>query len=69
MDKAGAEFYDCVKSVHDKLGVQGVPIQLPIGAEGSFKGIVDLVEMNAHVWDGEDLGAKFDVTDIPAHLK
>ena len=69
MDKVGADFYDCVKSVHDKLGVQGVPIQLPIGAEGSFKGIVDLVEMNAHVWDGEELGAKFDVTDIPADLK
>jgi elongation factor G len=69
MDKVGADFYDCVKSVHDKLGVQGVPIQLPIGAEGSFKGIVDLVEMNAHVWDGEELGAKFDITEIPADLK
>jgi elongation factor G len=61
MDKVGADFYDCVKSVHEKLGVQGVPIQLPIGAEGSFKGIVDLVEMNAHVWDGEELGAKFEI--------
>lgn len=69
MDKVGADFYDCVKSVHDKLGVQGVPIQLPIGAEGSFKGIVDLVEMNAHVWDGEELGAKFEITEIPADLK
>lgn len=69
MDKVGADFYDCVKSVHDKLGVQGVPIQLPIGAEGTFKGIVDLVEMNAHVWDGEELGAKFEITEIPADLK
>jgi elongation factor G len=69
MDKVGADFYDCVKSVHEKLGVQGVPIQLPIGAEGSFKGIVDLVEMNAHVWDGEELGAKFEITEIPADLK
>ncbi|MBP9127325.1 MAG: elongation factor G, partial [Elusimicrobia bacterium] len=69
MDKVGADFYDCVKSVHDKLGVQGVPIQLPIGAESSFKGIVDLVEMNAHVWDGEELGATFEVVEIPADLK
>lgn len=69
MDKVGADFYDCVKSVHDKLGVQGVPIQLPIGAEGSFKGIVDLVEMKAHVWDGEELGAKFEIIDIPVDLK
>jgi elongation factor G len=69
MDKVGADFYDCVKSVHEKLGVQACPIQLPIGAEGSFKGIVDLVEMNAHVWDGEELGAKFEITEIPADLK
>lgn len=69
MDKVGADFYDCVKSVTEKLGVQGVPIQLPIGAESSFKGIVDLVEMNALVWDGEELGATFSVVDIPADLK
>jgi elongation factor G len=69
MDKVGADFYDCVKSVHDKLGVPGVPIQLPIGAEGTFVGIVDLVEMNAHVWDGEELGATFAIVEIPADLK
>jgi elongation factor G len=69
MDKVGADFYDCVKSVTEKLGVQGVPIQLPIGSESTFKGIVDLVEMNAHVWDGEELGATFQVVEIPVDLK
>ncbi|HMU74441.1 MAG TPA: elongation factor G [Elusimicrobiota bacterium] len=69
MDKVGADFYDCEKSVAEKLGVKGIPIQLPIGAEGSFKGIVDLVEMNAHVWSGEELGAAFEIVEIPADLK
>jgi elongation factor G len=68
MDKVGADFYDCVKSVHEKLGVQGVPIQLPIGAEGTFKGLVDLVEMKAYVWDGEELRTTFE-EEIPADLK
>jgi len=68
MDKVGADFYECVKSVHEKLGVAGVPIQLPIGSEGGFVGIVDLVEMKAMVWKGEELGAKFDITEIPEDL-
>ncbi|MBK8422967.1 MAG: elongation factor G [Elusimicrobia bacterium] len=68
MDKVGADFYDCVKSVHDKLGVQGVPIQLPIGAEGSFTGVVDLVEMKAYVWP-DDQGSDHAVEEIPADLK
>ncbi len=69
MDKVGADFYMCVKSVTERLGVKAVPIQLPIGAESSFVGIVDLVEMKAHVWSGEELGAKFTVEDIPADLQ
>jgi elongation factor G len=68
MDKVGADFYMCVASVTERLGVKGVPIQLPIGAEGSFSGIVDLVEMKASIWHGEELGAKFDVVDIPADM-
>jgi elongation factor G len=69
MDKVGADFYMCVDSVKQRLGVAGVPIQLPIGAEGSFSGIVDLVEMKAKVWHGEELGAKYDVVEIPEDLK
>jgi elongation factor G len=68
MDKVGADFYECVKSVKEKLGVQGVPIQLPIGSESSFSGVVDLVQMKAYKWLGEELGAKFDIIDIPADL-
>jgi len=68
MDKVGADFYECVKSVHEKLGVQGVPIQLPIGKESGFVGVVDLVEMKAYVWSGEELGADFEVQEIPGDL-
>jgi elongation factor G len=68
MDKIGADFYDCVQSVTEKLGVKAVPIQLPIGAESSFVGVVDLVEMNALVWSGEELGATFERQEIPADL-
>jgi elongation factor G len=68
MDKVGADFYACVQSVHDKLGVHGVPIQLPIGSESNFIGVVDLVEMKALVWSGEELGAHFESQDIPADL-
>ncbi len=69
MDKIGADYYECVKSVEQKLGVKGVPIQLPIGFESTFAGIVDLVEMNAKIWLGEELGAKFEVKEIPEDLK
>ncbi len=69
MDKIGADFYMCVESVQKRLGVQGVPIQIPIGAESNFQGIVDLVEMNAMIWHGEEMGAKFDIVEIPADLK
>ncbi|MBI4370066.1 MAG: elongation factor G [Elusimicrobia bacterium] len=69
MDKVGADFYECVKSVRDKLGVKGVPLQLPIGVESSFSGVVDLVGMKAYLWKGEELGAKFDVAEIPSDLK
>jgi elongation factor G len=68
MDKIGADFYMCVESMQKRLGAKAVPIQLPIGAESNFKGIVDLVEMNALVWLGEEMGAKFEVAEIPADL-
>src|SRR5581483_11541117 len=64
MDKVGADFYMCVDSMKERLGVNAVPIQLPIGAEAQFIGLVDLVRMKAYVWSGEELGAKFTVGDI-----
>ncbi len=69
MDKIGADFYNCVNDLIKRLGVKPIPLQLPIGIESTFKGVVDLVEMNAIVWRDESLGAKFDVVEIPDDLK
>jgi len=68
MDRIGADFDRGVQMMRDRLGANPVPIQLPIGKEEYFKGVVDLVEMKAIVWDDESLGAKFEVIDIPADL-
>ena len=69
MDKIGADFYRSVEMVGSRLGAQAVVMQLPIGAESEFKGVVDLIEMNALVWHAEDLGAAWDIVEIPADLK
>ncbi|WP_338610409.1 elongation factor G [Pelagibacterium nitratireducens] len=69
MDKIGADFYRSVEMVGTRLGARAVVLQLPIGAENEFAGVVDLIEMKAYVWDGEELGAKWDIVDIPADLK
>ena len=68
MDKIGADFFDCVRSVIDRLGAKPLVMQLPIGAESDFKGVVDLVRMKAVVWDEDTLGASFRDIDIPADL-
>ena len=68
MDKIGADFFACVSDLVKRLGVKPVPLQLPIGIEHTFKGVVDLVEMRAIVWHDEQLGAKFDYAEIPADL-
>jgi elongation factor G len=68
MDKVGADFFRCLKDIVDRLGAKPVAIQLPIGAEQQFKGIVDLVRMKGVVWDDESLGAKFHDIDIPADM-
>jgi len=69
MDKIGADFYASVQSVKDRLGGNALEMQLPIGAEDQFKGVVDLVKNCAYVWaDEADLGAKYDTVDIPAEL-
>jgi elongation factor G len=68
MDKIGADFFKCLDDIVQRLGAKPVAIQLPIGAESSFKGIIDLVRMKAVVWDDEALGAKYHDEDIPADL-
>ena len=68
MDKIGADFYASVASVIDRLGAKPIVMQLPIGAESDFKGIVDLVRMKGVVWDEDTLGASFRDVDIPADL-
>ncbi|MEI8144629.1 MAG: elongation factor G [Alphaproteobacteria bacterium] len=69
MDKTGADFYKCLDDIVKRLGAKPVPIQLPIGSENNFKGVVDLVRMKAVVWSGEALGAEFDANaPIPDDL-
>ncbi len=69
MDKLGADFYFTVRTISERLGATPLVIQLPIGAEDSFEGVVDLVENRALVWSGETkLGEKYDIQDIPAEL-
>jgi elongation factor G len=68
MDKTGASFEQCIKDIKERLGARPVPIQLPIGAEATFKGIVDLVRMKAVVWENEELGANFHDEEIPADM-
>jgi elongation factor G len=69
MDKTGADFYFCLDTLDKRLGIKPVVMQLPIGAETEFKGVVDLIEMNALVWRNEELGAQWDVVEIPEDLK
>jgi elongation factor G len=69
MDKIGADFYFSVRTMEERLGANVIPIQLPVGSEGDFEGVVDLVEMKAKVWRGETkLGETYDTIDIPAEL-
>jgi len=68
LDRTGADFYFCVKTIIDLLGAKPAVLQLPIGTESAFEGIVDLVQMKAVRWLGEDLGASFEVGDIPADM-
>src|SRR3990167_1618083 len=68
MDKVGADYYMCVESMHARLGANAVPIQIPIGAESKFVGLVDLIRMKSYVWSGEELGAEFTVGEVPPEL-
>ncbi|MBM3793118.1 MAG: elongation factor G [Acidobacteria bacterium] len=68
MDRVGADFYKSVQTIVDRLNAKPVPIQIPVGAEDKFAGVVDLVTMKARIWRDESLGAKYDDVDIPADL-
>jgi elongation factor G len=68
MDKVGADFFRCLADIVDRLGAKPVAIQLPIGSESNFKGIIDLVRMKGVIWEDEALGAKYHDIDIPAEL-
>ncbi len=69
MDKIGADFYRSYEMIGSRLGAQAVAMQLPIGAENDFAGVIDLIEMKALVWKSENLGAEWDVLEIPADMK
>jgi len=68
MDRVGADFYFSVGTIVERLKARPVPIQIPVGAEDQFKGVIDLVEMKAVIWRDETLGAQFDVVEIPEDL-
>jgi elongation factor G len=68
MDRIGADFYRAVATIVDRLQARPVPIQIPVGAEDQFKGIVDLVTMKARIWRDDSLGAQYDDVEIPADL-
>ena len=69
MDKIGADFYQCLDDIKKRLGAKPIAIQLPIGAESDFKGIIDLVRMKGVVWEDETLGAKYHDIEIPDDMK
>jgi elongation factor G len=69
MDKIGANFYQCLEDIKVRLGAKPIAIQLPIGSENDFKGIIDLVRMKGVVWEDETLGAKYHDVEIPADMK
>ncbi len=68
MDRIGANFYNVESQIKQRLKANPVPISIPIGAEENFKGVVDLIQMKAIVWNDESMGAKYDIEDIPAEL-
>jgi elongation factor G len=70
MDRVGADYYRCLAMLKDRLGAHAVPIQIPLGREDQFKGVIDLIEQVAYVWsDSEDLGQSFETVEIPADFK
>ena len=68
MDRSGADFFETVSQMKDILGANPIAIQIPIGAEENFKGVVDLIKMKAILWHDETMGAEYDIEEIPADL-
>ena len=68
MDRSGADFFETVQQMKDILGANPCPVQIPIGAEENFKGVVDLIKMKAILWHDETMGAEYEIEDIPADL-
>ncbi|MCX6988706.1 MAG: elongation factor G [Chlamydiae bacterium] len=68
MDRVGADFFNAIKTMREKLGANAIPVQCPIGAESDFKGMVDLVAMKAYLFLDETLGAQYDIAEIPADM-
>jgi elongation factor G len=69
MDKAGANFEYATSTIVNRLGARAVPINWPIGEEAKFQGVVDIVEMKGIVWNNEEMGAKYDIVEVPADIK
>ena len=69
MDRTGADFFRCVKMMHERLGANAIPFQIPLGTEDKFDGVINLIERKAYVFDMETKGAKFEVTEIPEDMK
>jgi len=69
MDRIGADFFDVIKNIESELGANVIPLQIPIGAEDNFRGIIDLMEMKAYIYDDESFGKNFHIEEIPAELK
>ncbi len=69
MDRAGADFLRVVEQVKERLGANAVPIQLPIGAEENFEGVIDLIRMKAIYWDEANMGTTYEARDIPEELQ
>lgn len=69
MDRSGANFYEVHRQMKDVLGVDAVPVQIPIGSEEKFVGVVDLIKMKGLIWKDEEMGSSYDVVDIPADLQ
>jgi elongation factor G len=69
MDRSGANFFEVVRQLKDVLGANPCPIQIPIGAEETFKGVVDLIQMKAIFWHDETMGADYEIDEIPASLQ
>ncbi len=69
MDRVGADFFSVIKNIEEELGASVIPLQIPIGAEDTFKGIIDLMEMKAYIYDSESMGKNFHIEDIPEDHK